>query len=138
MNPYEAYRQRSAPAHTRIDTVLSLYETLIDRIEKAIAAVERKDDETAKKQVAACTLAAASLMSASVGRVGELAVNLQRLLDFVIRQLAAPTPANLKSAALVLRTLHEGFAGIRERAIKLERDGEIPPIADGTTFQLRA
>jgi flagellin-specific chaperone FliS len=137
MNAHKAYQQNRATVQPRIDTTIGLYEAIIARLEKALAALARKDAQTAKKQVAAASLGVAALASAFDARAGELAVNLLRLYGFVAQCLKAGTETEIKAALDVLRTLQEGFVEIRPEAVQLERAGKIPPLLDSCTFQTK-
>ncbi len=55
--------------------------------------------------------------------VGEPARNVQQLCLFVVERIGQRDP---QAALRVLRPLHEGFAGIVEEAVSLEREGKIP------------
>jgi flagellin-specific chaperone FliS len=138
LNSYKAYQQHRAPAQTRIDTILSLYEALFERLEKARAALGRQDQAEAKKQLAACQLGVGTLASAFDARAGELAFNLFRLYEFVGRCLASADETQLEAAMKVLRTLYEGFLEIRPEAVRKERAGVIPALDQISTVQASA
>jgi flagellin-specific chaperone FliS len=139
LNPYKSYQKQNGPtSQTRIDVVLSLYEAVIERLEKALAALGSNEQSTLKKQVAACVIGLSGLASAAEGREDEVAVSLRRLYRFIANCLADPTESNLKAGLNLLRTLHEGFLTVRPQALELERRGEIPPIGMKGTFQVSA
>jgi flagellin-specific chaperone FliS len=138
MNPHKVYQQMRAPGQLRIDVILSLYEAVIERLEKALVALRQKDQAAAQKQLAACNLGVGGLVSAFDPRRGELAMNLLRLYDFVVRCLADGSEAKVQAALNVLRTLHSAFVAIRPQAVEMERAGEIPPLDQAPSFQASA
>ena len=138
MNPYKAYQNRQTAGQTRIDTILSLYEAVIERLERTIGALRQKDQEAARRQLTAASLGVAALGGAFDVRGGEMAVNFLRLYGFVFRCLEDGSPANLQAALKVLRNLHNGFLAIRPEAVAMERSGEIPPLDQVPSFQARA
>jgi flagellin-specific chaperone FliS len=139
MNHYKAYQRQTGPiAQPRIDVVLSLYEALFERFERAILALRGGDQPALKKQVAACVIGLSGLASAAEGREDEVALSLRRLYKFVANCLADPTETNLKTGLSLLRTLHEGFLAVRSQALDLERRGEIPPISLKGLLQVSA
>jgi flagellin-specific chaperone FliS len=138
MNAYKAYREYNLAHEPRIDTTLALFETLIQRLDKALGALRRGDRETCDRQVAACTLGVGALASACDAPCGDLPATLFALYGVVAQCLQAATEEKLQAALNVLRTLHEGFAGIRQKAVQLERAGQIPPLTTTSTFQASA
>jgi flagellar biosynthetic protein FliS len=138
LNPYKAYQNRQSAGQTRIDTILSLYEAVIDRLERALGALRQKDQDAVRRQLTAASLGVAALGSAFDVRGGEMAVNFLRLYGFVVRCLEDGNPANLQAALKVLRNLHKGFLAIRPEAVAMERSGEIPPLDHVPSFQARA
>jgi flagellin-specific chaperone FliS len=121
----------------RIDTILSLYEAIFERLERAQTAL-RHDTAAARKDLDACTFGISGLSAAFNPESGELALTLMRLYDFAVRSLGQADEAGVEAALNVLRTLYEGFAAIRPEAVRLERSGEIPPLAHAYTIQARA
>jgi flagellar biosynthetic protein FliS len=138
LDPYKAYQQNRASGQTRIDTTVALYEAIIERLEKALAALRRQDEATTQKQLGLCHLGIAALASAFDPRAGELAVTLHRLFDFTVRCLRNPTVNSIEAALNVFRTLHEAFQTIRPEAVQMERSGAIPPLDQLRTFQATA
>jgi len=138
MNPYRAYQQNRAAGQTRIDIILSLYDQVIGRVQKAIAATDRHDPAAVKHQLAACSLGVGGLANALSTNGGEMAVNFLRLYDFVVRCLEEGTASRLKAALDTLQTLRDGFATIRPQAVEMERAGEIPPLDLVSSFQTKA
>ncbi len=139
MNPYRAYQnQMGGNGQTRIDVVLALYEALIDRCERALAAVRGNDQATLRRQLAAGVFGLTGLVNASEGRTEEVALSLRRVYKFVADCLANPNESRLVAALNSLRGLHESFLAIRAQAVELERRGEISPIRQEGVFQARA
>jgi flagellin-specific chaperone FliS len=138
VNAHNAYRQCAATGQTRVDLILGLYEAIIGRLEKALAALRAEDRPTLQHQVAACTLGVGALASAYSCAAGELAFTFLRLYEFVGHCLRNPSETNLLAAVNVLRNLQEGFNAIRPEALRLERTGQVPPLTGTATFQIKA
>jgi flagellar biosynthetic protein FliS len=135
---YQAYQQNRNAGQTRIDTILSLYEAIFERLEKARAALRRSDTAAARKDLDACMFGISGLSAAFNPHSGELALTLMRLYDFAVRSLGQADEAGVEAALNTMRTLYEGFAAIRPEAVGLERSGEIPPLAHAYSIQARA
>jgi flagellin-specific chaperone FliS len=138
MNPYKAYQQKQAVGQTRIDIILSLYETLIERLQKTLTSLRQGNEAEVRKQLAACNLGLAGLASAVEGQGGEVASNFLRLYGFVARRLEEADESSILAALNVLRTLHGAFAEIRTQAVAMERSGEIPALDRLPSFQANA
>jgi flagellar biosynthetic protein FliS len=138
LNPYKAYQQNRNASQTRIDVTLALYEEIMGKTEKALAALRSRDQVAAQKHLAAAHLGIAALASAFDARAGELAFNLLRLYEFVGRCLMAATTTKVEAALTVLRNLYEGFLEIRSEAVNLERSGAIAPVDQVRTFHVNA
>ena len=82
--------------------------------------------------------AVAGLVCAIQGNADELSVNFLRLYDFVTRQLRQATLSGLAAAKRVLQTLREGFEASRPEAVRLEREGIIPPLERPLSVQKMA
>jgi flagellar secretion chaperone FliS len=136
-NAHNAYRQCAATGQTRVDLILGLYEAIIDRLEKALAALRSDDHKSLQHQVAACTLGVGALAGAYNGAAGELAFTFLRLFEFVGHCLRNASETNLLAALNVLRNLQEGFIAIRAEARDLERTGQVPPLTGTATFQTK-
>ena len=58
----------------------------------------------------------------------EANTNMLRLYEFVVTELSKPRVEGIANARKVLRTLREGFEGIRAEANELERTGKVPAL----------
>ena len=141
MNAQLAYQQTQAHnvGHTRIDLLLALYDGAIERLNRAIADLNRGDRAAAFPLIARAQLIVGELTSGvRVGVDPELGTNMLRLYDFVTHQLRHCDADHLQDAVGVLCTLREGFQTIRPEAVALERSGQIPPVNDPTPFLAEA
>jgi flagellar secretion chaperone FliS len=136
MRVQSAYRKQRAGDITRIDTILGLYDHALDRIEKAEAAVARQDQAMVRILLNKAQFAISGLVCGVQGHADDLSLNFLRLYEFVVRQLAAATPEGLQAAKQVLRTLREGFETARPEALRLEREGLIPPLGAYHSIQV--
>jgi flagellin-specific chaperone FliS len=127
MNPYARYRQQAAPAPTRIDSLLSLLDAACERSEKAAEAMAGEDAELARSLRTRARLVVLGLWSGVDVERGGGAREIVSLYQYVANALATGTLADVRGACEVLNTLREGFRGIREEGVELERAGVIPP-----------
>jgi flagellin-specific chaperone FliS len=122
MNAVQAYRQQRTLGWSRIDKVLALFELAIDRSEAALAALVANERSKALPLLARAQLAVHGLSCGLDLSQGELPLNLRRLYEFVVHGLSTAEPALVTAAVNVLRTLRDGFAGIRDEAARIEQD----------------
>jgi flagellar biosynthetic protein FliS len=138
MAPHRAYQQQRVTSLPRVDVILGLYDQALLRTDRAAAALARHDQAGADLLVKQAQLAISGLVCANQGNVGELALTFLRLYDFVNRRLAQATPESLAAAARVLHTLREGFEAARATAVRLEREGVIPPLDQSPAVRVLA
>lgn len=128
MNPYLNYkRNEPSTGWTRIDLLLALYDGALERLDKAEVALRTGNRLTAVPQLARTQLIVAELV-AGVRLEGneEAGTSILHLYEFVTHQLRQPRIEGIVNARKVLRTLREGFEGIRAEANELERTGQFP------------
>jgi flagellin-specific chaperone FliS len=129
MNPYHAYQQHHGFASmTRIDLLLSLYDASIQRVQMLVEVMRRKD-------VAATTTCRTRALMVVMGLAAGVQIeasatsqNLFRLYEFAVHCLQKGDLKDVEATLRILGTLREGFQGIRDEALRLERSGEIPPV----------
>ena len=138
MNPYQAYQAGKSASWTRIDMLLALYDGAVERLELAMQAYERNDATEARRLWTRAWLIVAQLAAGLNFEHGELPQNLGRLYQFCLSRIRLGTPAGLADALRILRTLREGFRGIRPGAIALERQGVIPALDSDTGLRFTA
>lgn len=139
MNPYAVYQQQKASGWTRIDLLLAMYDGAIGRLERAAEALRRNDAETAQPLVDRAQLIVGELVNCLDLSYGEVPVNTLRLYEFVLHLLGQGGVDQIEAALKVLRNLREGFQGIRDQAVDLERSGQIPAFGeDSQTLQANA
>ena len=127
MNPYARHQKQSSATSLRIDMLLSLFDAACERTEEATKAMMGSDNELARRLRARARLVVLGLWSGVDDR-SEQVVNLVGLYQFAANALASGTLEEVCGSLEVLRTLREGFQGIRDEAVELERSGAIPPI----------
>jgi flagellin-specific chaperone FliS len=118
-----AYKQHTASRWTRIEMLLELYNSAISALQQASEALDCGDDVRATRELTTAQRLVAGIVAGLNRDVGELPRNIERLCLFVVEQIGRRDP---RAALRVLTPLRDGFAGIRERAVALERTGEIP------------
>lgn len=128
MNPYLNYkRNEPSTTWTRIDLLLALYDGALERLDKAEAAIKTGNHSAAVPLLARVQLIVAELAAGVRLEVNPAAgANILHLYEFITHQLRSPRVEAIASARKVLRTLREGFEGIRAEANELERTGQLP------------
>jgi len=117
------YRALQFKGDTRIDLLLRLYRAAIQRIEDATKLMESDADSVPARLT--CLKAIELVQAIQLGldtNQGTVPENIERLCDFVMRQLTRPTIQSLHDAKHVLETLRDGFESIREDAIRFEQE----------------
>lgn len=137
MQPSRAYQQRAARM-SRIDTILGLYDQALAKIDQAGQALADGNAAGARVNANKAKLALSGLVCAIQGNADELSLNLLRLYEFVAHNLAELRPDSLAAARQILRTLREGFDAIRDEALRLEREGVLPPLDRSHTLRTLA
>jgi|SRR5438270_620871 len=127
MQPSRAYRQRAASV-SRIDTILGLYDQALAKVDQAGQALADGDAPGARVYANKAMLALSGLVCAIQGNADELSLNLLRLYEFITHSLTQLRPDSLAAARRTLQTLRGGFEAIRDEALRLERDGILPPL----------
>ena len=135
MNPYAAYQTQANQGWTRIDVVLALFDGAIERLEKALEALRQNDADAVLTLTQRARLIVGELAASLDLSYGELPQNLMRLYEFVLYSVGQGGSDKLEAAVKVLRNLREGFQGIREEAVQLERSGQIPPVEEMRSIQ---
>ena len=135
MMPHIAYRQHATCRWTRIEMLLELYNSAISALQQAGEALDAGDDLRATRELANAQRLVGGIASGLNRDAGELPQNIERLCLFVVEQIARRDP---QAALRVLTPLRDGFATIRERAVALEREGEIPEIRYQPCIQIEA
>jgi flagellar biosynthetic protein FliS len=138
MNALRAYQTNSAPACTRIDVLLALFEGAIERLQAAAAMMRQNNPFPAMSLLAKAQLIVAELASGVNPDAGEVSVNLLRLYEFVSYSITTRRPGQLDAAVRVLCSLKQGFDTIRDEAVELERKGAIPAVDVSHLVQMTA
>jgi flagellin-specific chaperone FliS len=121
MNPSHAYKDQRHVGWSRIEMLLTLYDAAIMRIET----LRKESGDRKRRQLDALRLLL-ELRSGLNMDLGEIPQRVDQLLEFVQHCVLEADDKLLDSAIDVLGTLRAGFDGIREEAIRLEADGQIP------------
>jgi flagellin-specific chaperone FliS len=110
--------------------LLALFDGAIERLEMAAASLHRGDRMTAlrllsRAQIIVCELAAGVDLHYAHAR------EFLHLYGVVATGIAAATNKDTEGCLRVLRTMRASFSSLRDEAIRLEREGILPP-ATGT------
>jgi flagellin-specific chaperone FliS len=130
MSALTAYRQQQQANHwTRIDLVLALYDGAIERLDRALSALQAGDEIQARGllgRVQAIVVELAAGIHIDAGDPNS--ANLLRLYEYFAHTLAGTELSKLTSVRKSLAMLREGFRAIRPEALSLERMGTIPSL----------
>ncbi len=124
----QAYKSQQTVAWTRIEMLIALYDAAISRLESVVTLLEGGDIASAAGKQTHVQKILLHLIGGIDLQQGEIAERSRDLLVFVASRVGSRNPADIKSAIEVLRTLREGFDAVRDQAIELEAQGEVPPI----------
>src|SRR5262249_3410079 len=128
MSPLAAYRGQTTLSLTRIDALLGLFDAAVERTERALAAAAGGEETEARLWRAKAQLTVLGLWAGGSNGGSEMPANLVRLYQFAANSLSDGNAEQVRGALTVLRTLREGFQGVRPEAVELERAGVIPPL----------
>jgi flagellin-specific chaperone FliS len=138
MLPYRAYQQQRDGTTTRIDLLLGLFEKALARLDRAEAALGRSDLFAARTALAECQIMVSALAAGSLGRSDEMSLNFVRLYEFVTHRLQEARVENIHDARRILASMRDTFEAIRPEALRLEREGALPPLAREHSIQATA
>lgn len=127
MNPYKSAQENSITHWTRVDLLIAIYNKAISHIEQMSAA---SDEATATSERLKAVRLVAHLLAGLNKEHGEIPQRIEQLLEFVSHSLSEASPASAANAMKVLVTLREAFEGIREQAVEMESNGELPALND--------
>src|SRR5260370_31028014 len=102
----------------------------MQKLEQTREALARNDRAAAQPLLQRAQMLLGGLAAGVVPDSGEVADNCLRLYEFALKRLDSGTLAAVDDVLRVLRPLHEGFQGIRDDAVQLERAGEIPVVSN--------
>lgn len=128
MNPYQAYHSGRSQSPPRIEVLLQLYDGIIRMLESALKMLEGGEISAAAPLLLRTRVIVAGLAAGIDPSVGDLPKFLIRLYEFVLHSVSEGGISNVAAALRVLTTLHEGLIAIRPEALRLERDGALPPL----------
>ena len=112
---------------TRIDMLLALYDRAITAVQASSLAKDANNESLMKTNILEAHKLILALHSGLKTEECEVAGNVARLLNFVMRRIEEH---QFEEANHFLEQLHNSFSQIREEAIARERNGEIPPLDD--------
>ena len=127
MNPYQKYRQ-SEPATglTRIELLLTMFDVALARLEKAAQALTNGDVPIATPYLAKTQLIISEMAAGVRIDIDEaMGLNMLRLYEYAVHEIKTPRLQNVRNAIKVLSIVREGFEGIRDEAIQLEKSGQL-------------
>ena len=114
---------------SRIDMLLVLYDRAIASLAAAQSAKEAGDQKMLKQYGYESNKLIMGIHSGLDTEKYPIAVDVARLLHFIMTRIEQQ---NFSEAIHFRKQLRESYAQIREQAVQLETDGEIPPIAQSS------
>lgn len=129
MDPLAAYRQSYSPGWSRVDMLLALFDGAIVRLELAAGALRRDERGAAVRLLTRAGLIVCQL-AGGVDPDYAHAAEFLRLYTVASRAIGAATVEQTEAALAVLRAMREGLLNLREEAVRLEREGILPPAVD--------
>ncbi|MEZ6130162.1 MAG: flagellar protein FliS [Planctomycetaceae bacterium] len=125
---HSAYRKSKATSLTRIDMLIALYDRTLKTLNAGIESQQSGDDNgfiSAQLTAYRCILA---LLDGIDADRDEVSANIQRLCLFAASRILEGTTGSWQDAIKVLQPLHNSFVQIREEAVQLELNGQIPAL----------
>lgn len=125
--PYRQYRQpEPLQGLTRIEVLLVMFDGALARLEKACHALTNGDVPVAMPYLAKAQLIVAELAAGvRIDVDHEMGSNMLRLYEYAVHEMKTPRMVNVQNAIRILETLREGFEGIKDEAIRLEKSGQL-------------
>jgi flagellar protein FliS len=127
MDPRNAYRETYSSGWTRADMLLALFDGACERLELAAAALRADDRMTAMRLLTRAELIVCAL-AGGVDPAYKLAGQTLHLYGLASRAISAATLEETEAALRILRSMRQGVERIRDEAVRLEREGVIPPV----------
>ncbi|AMV22750.1 flagellar protein FliS [Planctomyces sp. SH-PL14] len=124
----QAYRQVKAQGWSRVDMVLALYDRTIASIDEGLERIRLGQPEALSPIRARVQRLLLGLIEGMDIAGDETSRQMARVLVFAMQRMADSTELSWSDARRVIVPLREGFAGIREEAIRGEQQGTIPPL----------
>lgn len=114
--------------------LIALHDGAIERLQTALTAIRNQDGETARALLVRCQMIVSGLAAGIDSAGGEISHNYRRLYEFVLHSIGSGLVDKLEGALQVLRTLRDGYGEARPEAVRLERDGTLPPLDNGPSL----
>ena len=125
---HSAYKQSKKTNLTRVDLLIALYDKTLQTLATGIEALQAEDKAGFESERITAYRCIVALLDGIDVEQGEVARNVQRLCMYSIRLVLDGTVEHWETAMRILRRLHDSFVQIRDQAVALELNGEIPPL----------
>lgn len=126
MNNLNAYKQAPQATPFRVDLLVRLYAEAVKTIRQLSAAVRDKNGEAAASHRPRAQRLVLEILSGLDDRYGELPARIRLLCIFALDGIRSEDADRIEEAAKSLETLQSAFAEVREEAVFLELDQQIP------------
>jgi flagellin-specific chaperone FliS len=115
---------------TRIETLLAAYDGMLSRLEAALPLVEQGNMARAQPLLLTSQRLVLALYEGLDLRYGEMPANMQKLYMFVLSCIGLGQKFDVPAAIKVLKIIQSGLIEIKDKAIELERSGQVPPVTE--------
>ena len=116
---------------TRIEVLLALYDRAIESVKLASQAYTEGDSNLALRSTIDANKYVLGLLSGLDSEQCPIAFGIEQILVFVMVKLEEK---ELNQAQRFLEELRDSFFQIKDEAIELEKQGQIPPLADANVL----
>lgn len=129
MRRIDAYTQATPPM-TRIELLVAAFDGIVTRIQQADDLMKRGQRIKADMLLCRAQRIVLELYSGVDIRYGEIPMNMKKLYLYVLGCIGMGRELDIPGAVSILGSIREGLQSIRDKAIDLERLGEITPLSN--------
>jgi len=122
------YQQSQATSWTRVDMLLALYNKTVQTLEAGIESLSANDTSAFDRHQLMAFRCITAIIEGIDPKQGPICENILQLCTYAIRSSAQRDLKSWQNAHSIIMQIRDSFFQIREEAIKLELDGEIPPL----------
>lgn len=122
------YQQSQATSWTRVDMLLALYNKTVQTLEAGIASLTAEDSGAFDRHQLMAFRCITAIIEGIDPKQGPICENILQLCTYAIRSSAQRDLETWKNALSIILQIRDSFFQIREEAITLELNGEIPPL----------
>lgn len=125
---HNAYRQSRNTSLTRVDMLIKLYNKTLNTIENAKQAIADEDHVKAEQDKLLAYRCLIALLDGIKPEHDQVSANTHRICLYAINQVWEGAVTNFDNAVKALTPIRDAFAAIRDEAVELELNGQIPAL----------